>query len=444
MKKLTIALITVLMSVLLVLPAFAAQNATVTVTPNKSTANAGDTVTFTVKITGCTAAKSIGIIPKYDESTFELVSGEWLVSGSAMSDFSGGTASIAYASARAFNENVFKFQLKVKSSASLSAYTVNATVSIKNGNEAVNCTVNGAKVTVACKHTYSAFSSISATQHQRTCSKCKAVDKKNHAFSNACDTSCNDCGFTRTTTHNYKTTWSSDANQHWHECSVCKDKKDVAAHVPGDAATEQTAQKCTVCDRELSGVLEHVHSFGADWKSDENGHFHVCSSCRQSSTVEAHVYDNACDDTCNTCSYKRAVTHTFGQAFVSDGTNHWHICDICKASSETEAHKYDNSCDSECNDCKATREVTHKYGEGTVKTAPTESVAGEKEYACTLCGGKKTVELEYFKSGGDGVSDNASSGSSSVITYVIIAAVAFVAGAAICYVVMTVILKKKK
>ncbi len=64
MKKLTIALITVLMSVLLVLPAFAAQNATVTVTPNKSTANAGDTVTFTVKITGCTAAKSIGIIPK--------------------------------------------------------------------------------------------------------------------------------------------------------------------------------------------------------------------------------------------------------------------------------------------------------------------------------------------------------------------------------------------
>ena len=279
MKKLIVFFIVAIMSTLLIVPALAAQTATVTITPSTSSVYAGSTVTFTVKVTGVSAAKSIGIIPSYDTNVFELVSGQWLVSGSAMSDFSGGVASIAYASSRAFNENVFKFTLKVKSSAKLNTYSVDATVSIKNGNETVNCNVNAGKVTVACNHSYSGYSSLNGTQHQRTCSKCKAADKKNHTFSNACDTSCNDCGYIRTTTHKYKTTWSSDGKQHWHECSVCKTKKDVANHVPGPAATETSEQKCTVCNRVLAGKTHHVHTFGTEWKNDESGHWHICLSC---------------------------------------------------------------------------------------------------------------------------------------------------------------------
>jgi len=137
MKKLIIISLALVLVLATVISVVAAQTGTVTITPNTTTLYAGSTVTFTVKVTGVTAAKSIGVIPSYDTNVFDLVSGEWLVSGSAMSDFSGGTATIAYAYARAFNENVFKFTLKVKSNAKLGQVTVNATVSIKNGNSIV-------------------------------------------------------------------------------------------------------------------------------------------------------------------------------------------------------------------------------------------------------------------------------------------------------------------
>ncbi len=397
MKKLIIFLVAAIMATLLIVPASAAQTATVTIRSNASSVYAGATVTFTVKVTGVSAAKSIGIIPSYDTNTFELVSGQWLVTGSAMSDFSGGVASIAYASSRAFNENVFKFTLKVKSNAKLNTYTVNATVSIKNGNETVNCNVSGGKVAVTCNHSYSGYSNLNGTQHQRTCSKCGAVDKKNHSFSNACDTRCNDCGYTRTITHNYKTTWSSDGKQHWHECSVCKAKKDAANHVPGPAATETTEQKCTICNRVLAGKTDHVHTFGEEWKNDESGHWHICSSCGSKSNVEAHIYDNACDTDCNTCSYKREITHSYGTEFKSDGENHWYECGVCGTAAEKVAHTYDNDCDADCNDCGHERVVEHTYDDGTVKVEPTENLVGEKEYICTKCGEKKTVELEYHK-----------------------------------------------
>lgn len=64
---------------------------------------------------------------------------------------------------------------------------------------------------------------------------------------------CTKCSTTKTesiaklTTHSYKSGWSKDGTNHWHECSVCQNKKDLAAHTPGAAATETTAQTCTTC-----------------------------------------------------------------------------------------------------------------------------------------------------------------------------------------------------
>lgn len=64
---------------------------------------------------------------------------------------------------------------------------------------------------------------------------------------------CTKCSNTKTesiaklTTHSYKSEWSKDGTNHWHECSVCQNKKDLAAHTPGTAATETTAQTCATC-----------------------------------------------------------------------------------------------------------------------------------------------------------------------------------------------------
>lgn len=446
MKRVLIISILLIMLVLFVLPANAAQNATVTITPSATTLYAGSTVTFTVKVTGCSAAKSIGIIPTYDSSVFELVSGEWLISGSAMSDFSGGTATIAYASARAFNENVFKFTLKVKSNAALASYKVNATVSIKNGNETVPCSVSAGNVTVSCKHTYSSFSSTGTTQHQRTCTKCKAIETKSHSFANACDTTCNDCGYTRTITHSYKMTWSSNGSQHWHECSVCKDKKDVATHTPGPAATETSPQKCTVCQYVIAGVLEHVHTYGNTWGNDETGHWNTCTSCGEESSLEAHVFNNACDTSCDTCGYVRTITHSYDDDYASDSTSHWHTCTVCTAKSESETHNFENTCDTDCADCGYVRETEHSYDIGKVTKEPSQDIAGEKTYTCSLCGDKKIVELEYYavqentNTENNSNSDNANGSSTSSIIFAVVGAIA---GAVIGFVASSLFSRRK-
>lgn len=354
------------------IPLMAAQTATVTITPNKTSASAGDSVTFTVKVTGVSAAKSIGIIPSYDSSVFELVSGEWLVTGSAMSDFSGGTATIAYAASRGFNENVFRFTLKVKSNAKLGKATVNANVNIKNGNEEITCKVTAAFMTVACKHSYSSWTNSNGTSHVRTCSLCKVSETKNHAFSNACDPSCNDCSFTRTTTHTYQTTWSHDGSQHWHACSKCGDKKDAATHVPGAAATETSDQVCTVCGAVLQSAQGHTHTPSQTYTSDESGHWLVCDGCKESLEKTEHVFDTVCNDTCDTCGYKRTVTHTYGTEWEGDESNHWHICSVCGSREEGQPHAWDA---------------------GTVTAEPSESTPGSRNHVCSVCSREKTVEL---------------------------------------------------
>lgn len=78
---------------------------------------------------------------------------------------------------------------------------------------------------------------------------------------------CSICGqeYGELAEHNYKTEWSTDETNHWHECSVCGDKKDVAAHIPGEEATETTPQTCTVCDYVIREVLKSVTvSFSAN------------------------------------------------------------------------------------------------------------------------------------------------------------------------------------
>ncbi len=93
-------------------------------------------------------------------------------------------------------------------------------------------------------HTYTANLNFDNAEHWHECSGC-GVKKDNaiHDYDNACDTTCNTCGYTRTITHSYKTEWDNDSAQHWHSCSVCGDAKDVAEHQFDDDRDET----CNVC-----------------------------------------------------------------------------------------------------------------------------------------------------------------------------------------------------
>ncbi len=438
-KKIVLILLAVMVSALLVLPTVAAQTATVTVTPDSASASEGDTVIFTVKITDCTAAKSIGIIPTYDKEIFEMVSGSWLLSGSAMSDFDGTTASIAYADARGFNQNVFKFTLRVKSDVDLDTYSVSATMSVKNGNETVRCNVTEGKLAVVCDHNYSDYTSIGEESHQRICSKCQEKERKDHSFTDACDPSCNDCGYTRTVTHDYKTTWTADKTGHWHACSRCGDKKDFTSHTPGVAATEDNPQKCMVCQYTIAPALGHTHTFGTKLQSDATGHWKTCTDCGDPSEVEKHIYDNSSDTECNTCKYVRTLVHNYPETYESDENGHWQICNDCKEPSEKYPHKYDDDCDESCDECGYVRTAPHNYGEGVITSKPTKEAVGKKEYTCASCGHTKITELEYFSENLSGTDK----GSKLPPIFILYLAIALVAGAAIGALITSVIYRSR-
>ena len=258
-------------------------------------------------------------------------------------------------------------------------------------------------------HSYSTEWSSDETNHWHKCANCDAVaDKAAHRYDNACDTTCNDCGKTREITHSYSEVWSSDETNHWHECT-CGDKKDVAAHTPGAAATETTPQTCTICGYVIKAALGHTHNFNqkntsetylksaatctkkavyyysctcgekgtetfesgetaphsysTEWSSDETNHWHKCANCDAVADKAAHRYDNACDTTCNDCGKTRETSHSFGKEWYKNSEKHWHECSVCHTKKDEAAHIYDNACDKDCNICGQTREVTHSYSE---------------------------------------------------------------------------------
>ena len=60
--------------------------------------------------------------------------------------------------------------------------------------------------------------------------------------------------------HQWSTVWSKDATYHWHVCQRqgCTAINEKITHIPGDAATEDTAQTCTVCGYELAPATGHL------------------------------------------------------------------------------------------------------------------------------------------------------------------------------------------
>lgn len=108
----------------------------------------------------------------------------------------------------------------------------------------------------------------------------------------------------------------------------------------------------------------HTHTFAEDWATDDKNHWHgaSCDHGEETSDLDAHAYDNACDAECNVCGYKRA----------------------------SNAHTYDNACDTSCNTCNATRTINHAYGSALTADANTHS------YICSVCGNKKDEAAHTF------------------------------------------------
>ena len=148
-----------------------------------------------------------------------------------------------------------------------------------------------------------------------------------HIYDNDCDTTCDNCGYSRTITHNYE--WVIDKSEtcgetgvKHEECTVCHEKRN-----------ENTVIDATG-NHHYGWVVDKSETCGeAGIKHEECTVCHVTRS--ENTAIPAtgnHDYDNDCDASCNVCGFERNIEHT-----------------------------YDNDCDEVCNICEHIREVEPHY-----------------------------------------------------------------------------------
>ena len=176
--------------------------------------------------------------------------------------------------------------------------------------------------------------------------------------------------------------WKSDADNHWKECTVAgcgviidgskvaHTASDWIIDTPATATTDGAKHKeCTVCGYVMetgtipaTGSGEHTHSYGSDWKSDADNHWHECS-CGDKKDTAAHTASDWITDTaatattdgtkhkeCTVC--KRVLetgtipatgsgehTHNYSSDWKSDSINHWKECS-CGDKADVAAHSF--------------------------------------------------------------------------------------------------------
>ena len=448
-KLLSIMMLCILLLCALALPVAAAGSASMSLSPSSGTLHRGDSFTVTVTLSNTQSVGRGALVLSYDASVFEFVGGSCNVSGTTLAEVSASKNGGIFAleKDKVVSGTIFTINMKVKSTAAFGTYTLSGTASME-----IPCSVSGTSVTVACKHTFGAYSKVNDTTHQRTCSICKHVETTDHKWDAGtviqpatckdpgtkkltctdcganknveipvnsdhkysdwkyldetghrgtctvcgdtigvahkwelvkvtkeatctakgtqivkcptCDHeatheipvadhkygkfekvddkthrhTCSVCNHTETANHAFTDQYGHDANGHYLICNDCGIGQTPQNHVPGPAATDDTPQLCTVCKRVLQAALNHVHSYLTKWASDANGHWHACEFCEDRKDQQPHSYENACDDSCNTCGYIREPVHNFSDKLASDASGHYYPCLSCDAKKDSAAH----------------------------------------------------------------------------------------------------------
>lgn len=345
MRKILIITLVILCVVMLSIPAMAA--GTATLSASNTWVNPGSTFRIVVNVSGAGAYRRGGIEVTCD-SKFELLEGKWNIAGTTFTEFNTGdkTGTFVLGEAKNITGNVFEMTVRVKDNAAFQKgnISVKLTLGLTGQGEEMSKTI---EINVICKHNYSKWTINGNTGHSRKCNICGNTETAQHGFANACDTTCDACGYTRETSHQFGEEWISDETGHWHECAICAAKSDEAEHIPGEEAGEYTDQTCTVCDYVLSTALGHTHRYEDAYKSDENGHWKTCSgklssgkTCGAPTEAEPHAYDGDCDDTCDACGYVRQITHKHG-VWEKDANAHWKTCTECGVEELRGEHTWD-------------------------------------------------------------------------------------------------------
>ena len=150
---------------------------------------------------------------------------------------------------------------------------------------------------------------------------------------------------------------------------------------------------------EISFTVEN-HDYG-EWKSDETGHWHVCSICNEKTEVTAHTFGDWETVTAPDCENKGSEKR---------------VCEVCGLTETREAapleHDWETdytvdkepTCTTEgsksihCSRCDAVKDgevipvIGHTYGDWVVTKEATATEDGSREKVCSMCG-DKVVEV---------------------------------------------------
>ena len=258
--------------------------------------------------------------------------------------------------------------------------TNNCSGGVATCESAGKCTVCDAEYISAKGHKYPENWTDNGENHIKVCQNdANHVLSESHTYTNACDTTCNICGGTRTTAgHNYDN--DCDAT-----CNICGAGRNVT-HIDENPSDN----KCDICGTAIiPPCAEHTYTDECDDMCD------VCSFVRDN---VPHKFASDCDTICD-CGESRITTtsHTWTNACDAE-------CDLCGATRTPADHVYDNGCDTTCNVCGATRttaghvdlspsdevcdncgESMHTHNYTSVVTPPTCEDGGYTTYTCA-CG----------------------------------------------------------
>ncbi len=188
-------------------------------------------------------------------------------------------------------------------------------------------------------HEYKNHTSNGDDTHTGTCI-CGKTERGNCTGNDASATcqakaTCTTCGgaYGAYADHDYDlTAWGycrADGHAHMCKTSGCTAHDTVVPHTSSGEATEDEPEVCTECNYVINPSTGHVtHTPESEWSMDETHHWKECTGCNtQAFQKGEHVYDNACDVTCNTCGYVRQTAHDF--QMQSNDAEHWQQCSAC-------------------------------------------------------------------------------------------------------------------
>ena len=400
MKKIISLFVTMILMLSVCITANAAGSSTIN---GNTSVTVGSYIEFTVNVSGSSDATSIAVAVSYSDD-FELVSGEWLKSGSLKTfDALTNKGALGGLSSPDVNGNLFKLVLKAKT-ASENAQNVSVNVIAKNGSAEIMNVTPSKSVKIDCAtHTYRACSKVNDSQHKHTCTVCGHTETANHTWNGGTVTktaTCKEAGiktYTCTACNATKTETIAKTNSHnWSGYKVTKE--------PTCTAAGTQTRTCSVCgETESQSVPATGHSYGA-WATtkeptctEKGVETRKCSKCSATETKDiaalGHKFSNptvtkqpTCTETgiesgkCTRCGEEttnvlKATGHNFG-SWKND-----------KSATCTEGGTQKRTC-SKCNavETRKTNALGHDFENPTVVKEATISTTGLKEGKCKRCG----------------------------------------------------------